>query len=236
MKNKKSALITGSAKRIGKEIALFLANEGFDIALHYNTSQKEAKTTQKKIKEMGKECKLFKCNLNNINEVLKLIPKVKKSFPDLFLLINNASVFKNGDFLETNPKLLEEHFNVNFKAPFFLSRDFAKHFKKGQIINILDTKVARNYSKHFSYTLSKKALYEFTKMSAKELAPNIRVNAIAPGPTLPGKSDDYSKHKLEVVSKKYIGTVQFITQGIKYLINNDLVVGECLFIDGGIHL
>ena len=185
MTNGKSALITGGAKRIGKAIAVHLAESGFDIALHYNTSKKEALETAREIKGLGQKCLIFKCDFNKISNTLSLIKEVKKSFPSLNLLINNASIFKEGLLTNTDVNQFENHFNINLKTPFFLSRDFAKLCKRGHIINILDTNITRKHSKYFSYNLSKKMLHEFTKMAAVELAPNIRVNAVAPGPILP---------------------------------------------------
>ena len=238
MNLKKSALITGGAKRIGKAIAVFLAEKGFDIALHYNNSKKEAQITQKEIEKTGRRCILFKSNFNNINESSNLIKKVKNKFPTLCILVNNASIFEEGTFLKTKFSQLEKHININFNVPFILSQDFAKSCKKGQIINMLDTNIVRKHSKYFVYNLSKKALYEFTKMAAYELGPNIRVNAIAPGPILPpsDKDDYFLKTNHGKIPLKNKGSVKNIMQAMDYLIKNDFVTGQCLFIDGGRHL
>ena len=238
MKTLKSALITGGAKRIGKAIALYLAGCGYDIALHYNTSEKEAKLAKKEIEQIGQKCVLFQCNFSNLDESSKLIKKVKKSFPSLCLLVNNASIFKKGLFQETNIQLLENQLNVNFKTPFILSQDFAKLCKKGQIINLLDTYVVRKGSKYFAYNLSKKALYDLTKMAAYELGPDIRVNGIAPGPILPpfGKDDGYLKIKAKNIPLKQKGNTEYITHAVGFLLENNFITGECLFIDGGKHL
>ena len=229
-----AAFITGGAKRIGKAIAVFLAEAGFDIALHYNDSLNEAKLTQTEIKQIGKKCVLFKCDFNNIKESRKLIKKVKNKFPNLCLLVNNASVFEEGLFLKTDIKKFEKTFTVNFTVPFFLSQDFGKLCKKGHIINMLDTNILRKHSKYFAYILSKKVLYEFTKMTAYELAPKIRVNAIAPGPTLPpfGKDDKFISN----IPLKTKGELKNILQSVNYLIENNFVTGECLFVDGGQYL
>lgn len=235
---KYAALITGGAKRIGRAISLHLAKKGFDIALHYNTSTKEAKETILGIKNLRRKCKLFQCDLSNISTVLKLIKKVKKQFPNLSLLVNNASIFEEGGLIETDPTLFEKIFNVNFKAPFFLSRDFAKGFKKGHIINILDTNIKRQKTKYFAYTLSKKLLYELTKLSASELAPDIKVNAIAPGAILPpkGKDKNYMKMRAKNIPLKHTGGINDILKGIDFLLENNFITGECLFIDGGENL
>lgn len=235
---KKSALITGGAKRIGRALAIYLAENGYDIALHYNTSEKEAQSAKKEITSLGRKCNLYKLNLQNSKDLIPLIKKVKVSFPSLSILINNASIFEEGRFLETDLSLLNEHLDINFKAPFLLSQGFAKYCKKGQIINLLDTNIKRTKSKYLAYNLSKKLLFEFTKMAALELAPNIRVNAIAPGPILPppGKDIKYLQKKGGIVPLQRNGELKNLVQGIDFLIKNDYVTGQCIFIDGGKHL
>ena len=238
MSTHKSALITGGAKRIGKAIAVHLAENGFDIALHYNTSKAEAEETAKEIKSKGQNCILFQCNLSNTKDSLSLTDKVKQSFPSLSLLINNASIFEKRSFLNTDLDFFENHFNINFKAPFFLSQCFAKSVKEGHIINFLDTNITRDRTKYFVYNLSKKMLSEFTKMAAIELAPNIRVNAVAPGPILPPSNGEkeYLERKEENIPLKRWGNVSEILQSIDFLLKNKYLTGQCVFVDGGEHL
>lgn len=235
---KKSALITGGAKRIGKAIALYLAENGYDIALHYYTSEKEAKLVKNEINKLGRKCNLYKCNLFNTEKSATLIKKIKKSFPDLSLLINNASIFEEGKFLETDLSFLDRHLNINFKAPFFLSQGFARYCKKGQIINLLDTNIRRTKTKFFAYNLSKKMLYEFTRMLAMELAPKIRVNAIAPGPILPpsNKEKEYLEREQKTVPMERWGTLSEVLQSVDFLLMNKYLTGQCIFVDGGDHL
>lgn len=238
MANTKAALITGGAKRIGKAIALHLAENGFDIALHYNTSKADAEALEKEIKSKGQNCILFQCNLSDIKDISILINKVKQSFPSLSLLINNASIFERKSFLETDIDFFESHFNINLKAPFFLSQSFAKSTKEGHIINLLDTNITRDRTKYFIYNLTKKMLSEFTKMAAAELAPNIRVNAIAPGPILPpsNKEKEYLEREIESIPLKRWGSELEILQSIDFLLKNKYLTGQCLFVDGGDHL
>ncbi|OGI10222.1 MAG: hypothetical protein A3I68_08025 [Candidatus Melainabacteria bacterium RIFCSPLOWO2_02_FULL_35_15] len=235
---KKAALITGSAKRIGKAIAIHLAESGFDIALHYNTSKADAKKVLKEIKDKGQNCVLFQFDLTNTKDILFLINKVKQSFPSLSLLINNASIFAESSFLKSDIAFFENHFNINFKAPFFLSQSFAKSIKKGHIINLLDTNITRDRTKYFIYNLTKKMLSEFTKMAAAELAPDIRVNAIAPGRIIPplNKEKEYLKHSLDSVPLEKWGSIQNILQSIDFLCENDYLTGQCIFAGGGDHL
>ena len=185
---KNAALITGSAKRIGKKIAQFLASEDYDVAIHYNKSDSEAKKVADKLIKYGITTSIFKADLNDEKSVLKLIHNVQNEFSNLNLLINNASIFVESSLVETDEELLNRTLNINFKAPFILSREFAKKCTEGQIINILDTRISKNSTSHFVYSISKKALAEFTKLAAVELAPGVRVNGIAPGLILPPHS------------------------------------------------
>ncbi|NIQ12918.1 MAG: SDR family oxidoreductase [Candidatus Dadabacteria bacterium] len=233
-----TALITGGSKRLGKAISLEVAKKGYNIALHYNSSQIDAENTKKEIKEFGVDCKTFKCDLSDINQVLKLIPKVSYEMPDLTVLVNNASIFDDIKFTDVTPDFFDKDFTINFKSPFFLTQTFAKNTKKGQVINLLDTRVNRTTTQHFVYNLSKKSLYNFTRMAAKELAPDIRVNGICPGPILPppGKDEKYLTDIIKVVPLKMIGNIEVVLKAFNYLFENNFVTGECLFVDGGKHL
>ena len=157
----KTALITGAAKRIGKAIVLHLANQGWNIAIHYNTSADEARLFRDKLVESypRQQFELFKADLNSTEEVETLISQVVKTMGNLDLLINNASVFKPGSFANTSTTLLDHQININFRAPFILTRDFAKQIKKGLIINFVDTRIVTNKSNFAAYSLSKKALW-----------------------------------------------------------------------------
>jgi len=235
---KGAALITGGARRIGRAIVLSLAEKGFDVALHYRSSRSEAEEVAEAIKKIGRQCHLFRCDLNDMKDVSSLIPQVFKRFPDCNLLINNASIFKRARFTETDEPLFDRHFNINFKAPFFLSSDFAKHCSEGQIINILDTKVSRALIEYFVYTLTKKALSEFTRMAAKELGPRIRVNGICPGLILP--SSELSEEDFQELGGRIplqrTGSPESVVSAIHFLLDNTFITGETIFVDGGEHL
>ena len=238
MSTHKSALITGGAKRIGKAIAVHLAENGFDIALHYNTSKAEAEETAKEIKSKGQNCILFQGDLSDTKNVLPLINNVKQSFPSLSLLVNSAAIFKKRTFIESDIGFFDLNLNLNLKAPFFLSQNFATSFKKGHIINLLDTNITRDRTKYFVYNLTKKMLSEFTKMAAAELAPNIRVNAIALGRILPPENEEKEllEHSLANIPLQKWGSIENIFQSIDFLLGNDYLTGQCIFVDGGNNL
>ena len=235
-----TALVTGATKRIGRALTLQLADMGYNIALHYNFIGSDARKLMFEVEERGVQCELFRTNFLNEEETESLIGHVAEKFDDVSLLVNNASIFQQGRFLETDTALFNSHFDINFKAPFILTRDFAREFKSGQVITILDTKIAHNDGAHFAYTLSKKVLGEFTKMAAKQLAPDIRINAIAPGFILPpaGHEDDseYIKQLEQLIPLKTKGDLKDIINALEYLIENPYLTGQILYIDGGKNL
>ncbi|MFH1761423.1 MAG: SDR family oxidoreductase [bacterium] len=232
---KKTALITGAGRRIGKAIALKLAGQGYSIALHYHTSKNQAQALCREIQLFGVRCIPFKCDLSRENQVRNLIPNIVRKMPDLEVVINNASFFERRTFLETEIDDFSKVFNINFKAPFFICRDFARTCRKGHIINILDTKISSCQSAYFVYTLSKKILASFTEMAAKTLGPQIRVNSIAPGLILPpaGENDKYMNIMAKKLPLRRKGNVSNITDTIEGLLNNDFITGQCIFVDGG---
>lgn len=235
---RKTALVTGGAVRIGKEISLNLARKGYDIALHYNSSEKEALATKEAVLSAGVQCELFMCDLSSPDDARELVPKVTESVEGLSVLVNNASIFENIGFRDVTPEFLETDMAINFKAPFFLSQSFSIETSGGLIVNFLDTRVRKNSVEHFCYNLSKKCLYHLTKMLARELAPDFRVNAVCPGAVLapPGFGDDYLHGMAQGTPMKRPGSVEDIINAFNYFLENDYVTGECLFVDGGMSL
>jgi len=237
-RTKKVALVTGGAKRIGRSICFSLASKGYKIALHYHRSSAEAKKVAKIINQKGGSCQLFSCDLFDQGQTSMLIPNVLKKFPKLDLLVNNASVFEPSTIKNLDLKMLNRHFAVNFNAAYILTAQFAQKCKKGNIINILDTHIVNNKTRHASYLLSKKALCELTKLSAVELAPHIRVNAISPGLIFPPAKagSGYLDRLAKKIPLRKKGHVNQINQSIEFLLNNPYITGQIVFNDGGEHL
>jgi NAD(P)-dependent dehydrogenase (short-subunit alcohol dehydrogenase family) len=237
---KQTALITGASKRIGKAITDHLAEKGWNVAIHFNSSEKSANNLVASLSTKYPKQKFtsFQTNLAEIIEVEKLIPNIISEFGKIDLLINNASVFESSYLKETSEELFNSQFDVNFKAPFVLTRDFANQCKTGNIINFLDTRITSNKSNFAAYSLSKKALWELTKMAALELAPNIRVNAIAPGVTLPpdDKNDNYLQNLAQNIPMKKPGGLVPIIQSLDFILENNHLTGQLLFADGGENL
>ncbi|MEQ9618151.1 MAG: SDR family oxidoreductase [Deltaproteobacteria bacterium] len=234
----KAALITGGGVRIGKAISLALADMGYDIALHFNSSDTEAKETAGEIESRGVRCELFQADLSVVKNARTLIPSVFEVFPKCSILVNNAAIFENMLFFDVTEEEFDREFNINFKSPFFLAQDFSGQAAAELIVNMLDMRVSQIETEHFVYNLSKKTLRDFTLMAAKALGPKIRVNGICPGPTLPPPEED--EEYLTRISKGTPlgkpGNPDYVISALKYILDNPYVTGECLFVDGGQHL
>lgn len=234
-----TALVTGGAIRIGQAISLKLAALGYNIALHYYHSQQDAVETSKLVRKQGVECELFKYNLEDEKSVTKLTEKVYKAFPNLNVLVNSASIYESSTLKTATTESMDRHWKINLKAPMILMRDFANICQKGHIINVIDANIVRNRTSHFTYLITKKSLLDITKMGALELAPNIRVNGIAPGLILPPASksnQNYWKRVIESIPLQRKGELDHITQSLEFLLKNDILNGQILFNDGGEHL
>ncbi len=236
----KTALITGSARRIGRSMANHLADRGWNIAIHYNTSGDEAMELCNELQAHypAQHFYTFGANLNETKEIENLFPDVIKKFGSIHLLINNASEYQPASVLETTANFFDNQINVHLKAPFILTRDFARICGKGLIINMVDTRIITNNPKFAAYTLSKKALWELTKMAAVEFGPEIRVNAMAPGLTLApeNKNENYLLKLAERIPMKRPGGVEPILKSLDYIIDNEYVTGQILYCDGGENL
>jgi len=221
-------------------MAEFLASRGWSVIIHYNNSPDEALDLALNLSDKypGQLFIPVRANLGIPEETEKLISTGLRELGNINLLINNASVFNPGDIAETSLQLLESQFDINFKAPFILLREFKKLCKKGNIINFIDTRITTNKSDFAAYTLSKKVLWELTKMAALEFAPDIRVNAIAPGVTLaPAEKDEsYLVGLAQHIPMKKPGGLEPILQSIEYILGNDHLTGQLLFADGGENL
>ena len=237
---KKRILITGAAKRIGKEMALSFFIKGWDIVIHYNSSKEEAEALADQMNsERNNSAMLVQANLDNANEVEMLVEKILSKNGSIDALINNASTFYPtpiGTFSEENWNAL---MGSNLKAPLFLIQSFYKELEKnkGFIINVTDINVDRALVNHSIYLAAKSGLQTLTKSLAKELAPNIRVNAIAPGAILEPPNTDWTAEQknniINAVPMRRMGTEKDIVDAAIYLSEAEYVTGQILNIDGG---
>jgi NAD(P)-dependent dehydrogenase (short-subunit alcohol dehydrogenase family) len=227
------ALITGSAKRIGKEIAIFLAKKGWDIILHYNTSSADVLHVKNDILSLKRKCILYKQNFleeANIGDFIKDI--------EVDLLINNASIFENDKLTNIDYSNLFNAFSVNLFNPIMLSEHLSKNNKNMNIINILDTIIHKLPKNFTSYYMSKISLANFTKLSAKLYAPNIRVNGIALGQILKNKNQSQKNFDQSQSSTPlgYSGNIDEICATIDFILNTKSITGQIISLDGGEHL
>ncbi|RXQ94374.1 SDR family oxidoreductase [Ancylomarina salipaludis] len=233
----RTALITGSAKRIGKELALHLAKQSWNLALHYNTSKAEAMALRDYLKALYPKqvFKVFGCNLSDELACESLIAEVSEEFGQIDLLINNASVYSPGSIKNTSLDLINEQMQINFRAPFILMRDFANICQRGLIVNFLDTRISRFASDYAAYSLSKVALSHLTQMGALEFGPDIRVNGIAPGSTIApiNAEEDYLENRAAKTPMKKPGGMQPILKSLDYILDNHFLTGQILYCDGG---
>ena len=236
---KQAALITGGAKRIGRVIALTLAKQGIDIALHYNSSKEDAEKTAVEVRALGVDCTLFQSALGTEKAAYDLIAAAIKKYAHLNILINNASIFERKSFMETDEAFLDANFSVNFRAPFFLTQAFAKATTgKAHVVNMLDTYITRYNGHYFGYLLSKKSLAEFTKMAARELAPRIHLNGVCIGVTTLSDNlkPEYVARKQRDLPEQKLVEPQDIADAVLSLIQTPYLNGQLLFVDSGDHL
>lgn len=222
----KTALVTGSAKRLGKEIVLALAKEGIDIIIHYNSSKEEAERTAAEISDV--RVKLVKADLETEAESLAKIT-------DFDFLINNASIYPTSSLESLKQNELEQNFRIHSFAPLLLAKSFLKKKRSGAIINIIDCKIDTHHNSHLAYHLSKKSLRDVTLFLAKELAPNVRVNAVAPGLVIPPEKSDpaYAQGVIEINPLKRIPTANEITNTVLFFLKNPSITGQIINVDGG---
>ena len=232
--HQQAALVTGGATRLGRYFSEALADAGYDIALHVNRSREEAEEVATGIRAKGRECEIFHCDFLN-DDLNVLIQSAKQRFPGLNLLLNSASAYEPAPIAGTDLAMLEAQFRVNMFTPLLLTRHFAEVVQEGQVINIIDNKVAYHQYPYAAYLLSKKSLAEMTRMAALEFAPRIRINGLAPGVVLPAsqRTSDYVQWRIEGIPLKQQGEPAHLVQALYYLLDNTFVAGQILFVDGG---
>ncbi len=238
----KTILITGAATRIGRVLTKGLANNGWTVAIHYNSSQKQAQTLAKDIILSGGQAVTLQADLTEPSQTEVLIVQAaQKLGRPLDALVNNASVYLPDDAREFTAEQLNTHMAVNLTAPLMLSKVFAAHLpksRKGCILNMIDQRVLRPTPDFFTYTLSKQALYAATKTLAQALAPAIRVNAIGPGPTLKStyQTEGEFTREVEATLLETGSPPDSILQAALYLLSAQAVTGQMIAVDGGQHL
>ncbi len=235
----RAALITGAAKRLGAEMAKHLINEGWSVGIHYNRSEGDAFKIADLAAEKGVEAKTYAFDLSEPDAPEQLIDQFVEDFSGAYLLINNAAIFQRDTIQEFSKKLFYDHILLNTLVPTVLIQRFAEK-KKDEIciINMLDQKVQNVTPDFFSYTVSKLALHNITRMSAMALWPHCRVNGIAPGLTL--RSGDQTEEEFErAFNRTPLGvgpTVEEICDAVSLFANTSSITNQIIVLDGGRHM
>lgn len=233
------ALVTGGARRIGRTLALSLADAGYDIAVHYRTSKAEAEEVAAEIVAKGRIAIALQADLSVEGKALGLVERAAHALGPLTLLVNNASVFREDSFQTMTRESWDAHMETNLRSPLALAQAFATGAPDGaSIVNLLDQRVWKPNPQFFTYALSKAALWAATRTLAQALAPRIRVNAVGPGPTLPSIHQAPEDFAAEA-SNTPLGrraTPAEIARAVLYLVDAPSVTGQMIAVDGGQHL
>jgi pteridine reductase len=228
-----TVIITGGAVRLGKALAGHLADQGWNLALNYNSSDPAEILAH--AKRAGVTCKTYPGNLTDLAFAEGLIGEVLADFSDITLLINCAANFIQENVEQTSTKTLIDTMHLNLMSPYLLMQEYKKQVGRGMIINILDERITKNIPTFAAYSVSKVALEHVTKLAAVEWGETVRVNAIAPGLILPpgGHGQEYLDRNKKNVPMKTHGNVDDLTRALDYLLTSPFVNGEILFVDGG---
>jgi NAD(P)-dependent dehydrogenase (short-subunit alcohol dehydrogenase family) len=238
----KRTLVTGGAKRLGRETALALAEGGASLAIHYNSSEGPAEALCEEIRGMGSEAFPVQADLSDPGEVMGLFAEAWDGLGGLDFLVNNASIFPSGRLDETDIHHVHLNLQVNAWDPFLLIREFWRRLKgsdaKGSVVNLLDTRIVGGDRAHAAYHLSKATLAEITTLTALEFAPELQVNGVAPGAVMPPEEfgDDYLEGLTKDLPLKRRGFPEDIADATLYLLSASFVTGQVIFVDGGRHI
>ena len=236
-----SVLVTGAARRIGRQLALDLASDGWDVAVHCNASRGEAGEVAQLIERAGRKAVVVQGDLALPEVPERLIAEAAQALGGLTCLINNASVFEPDVVGSITAASWARHLDINLRAPVFLAQAFARQLPKrasGNIVNIIDQRVWKLNPKFFSYTASKSALWTATRTLAQALAPRIRVNAIGPGPALPNirmDEEDFAKQSRLTLLGRGTSPAE-ISAAAKFILSQPALTGQMIVLDGGQHL
>jgi NAD(P)-dependent dehydrogenase (short-subunit alcohol dehydrogenase family) len=236
-----AVLVTGAAKRLGRAIALRLARDGYDVAIHYRSSRAEAEALAAEIKALGRRTTLVDGELSKESEVATIVPRAAAVLGHLTALVNSASVFEDDRVETATRESWDKHIDTNLRAPLVLTQAFAKQLPasaNGGVVNIIDQQVVNLTPQFLSYTVSKAGLWTLTRTLAQALAPAIRVNAVAPGPSL--KAERQSQENFEGHVKATLlqrpSEPADIAAAVAYLLAAPAVTGQMIVVDSGQHL
>ncbi len=234
-----AALVTGGARRIGRAVVLALVGAGYAVAIHTYRSLKAAQALRQDIASKGGRAAVVAADLADHDAVLGLVPAAADAIGPLTLLVNNASEFEPDEIGHLDRDRFDRHLAVNLRAPVFLAQAFAAQAPAGgSVVNILDQRVYRPTPRFFSYGLAKSALYVATTTLAQALAPHLRVNAVAPGPTLRNawQDDAAFARRSAAMPLGHGPTPEEIAEAVLFLARAHNITGETIAVDGGQHV
>jgi NAD(P)-dependent dehydrogenase (short-subunit alcohol dehydrogenase family) len=245
-----TALVTGAGKRLGRAMALYLAQRGHDIAIHYASSADEAESVAAEIRAMGRRAQTFQADLLDEPQVQALIPSVAAALGPLTVLVNNASIFEYDRIDTATRQSWDRHIESNLRAPYVLTQAFAAQcppaltddngepLAQGLIVNMIDQRILKLTPEFSTYTIAKMGLWALTQTAAQGLAPQIRVNGIGPGPTLQGARQS-TQHFATQRAATVLGrgaNLSDITAALGFFLDSPAVTGQFIAVDGGQHL
>ncbi len=236
-----AVLVTGAAKRLGRAIALRLARDGYDVAIHYRSSKPEAEVLAAEIKALGRRTALVDGELSKESEVATIVPRAAAALGHLTALVNSASVFEDDRAETVTRESWDKHIDTNLRAPLVLTQAFAKQLPanaNGGVVNIIDQQVVNLTPQFLSYTVSKAGLWTLTRTLAQALAPAIRVNAVAPGPSLKAErqsQENFDGHVKATLLQRPSEPAD-IAAAVAYLLAAPAVTGQMIVVDSGQHL
>lgn len=232
-------MITGAARRVGRSLALAIANAGANVLIHHSNSSEAALETQAEIIKLGRQAHILQANFSSTGEIQAMIARVKEMGP-LYALVNNAAIFEPLSLAETSLESWNQHLTINLTAPFLLSQAFAEMLPEGEsgrIVNILDWRAIRPAADHFPYTVSKAGLAALTKSLAVALAPHISVNGLALGAVLPPSDGAKAESVLAFTPIRRWASLDEVADALLFLLTGpQYITGEVIHVDGGRHL
>lgn len=245
-----TALVTGAGRRLGRAMALYLAQRGHDVAVHFATSQDEAEGVAREIRAMGRRAVTLKADLLDEAQVETLVPRATDDLGPLTVLVNNASIFEYDRIDTATRRGWDRHMESNLRAPYVLIQHFARQcppaepdpagepLAKGLVVNMLDQRVWKPTPEFSTYTIAKMGLWALTRTAAQGLAPHIRVNAIGPGPTMQGarqSESHFSRQRANTILNRGANPSD-VTAALGFFLDSPAVTGQMIAVDGGQHL
>ena len=233
---KRVALVTGAGKRLGRAVALRLAEDGCDVVVHYRSSEADARAVVGEIEKLGRRGVAIAADLNSLAEIRKLFQETSARFGRLDVLVNCAATFVESAFATTTEKEWHASLDSNLKAPFFCAQAATPMLREahGVIVNFADIGGIMGWPGFIPHSISKAGVILMTRALAKELAPEVRVNAIAPGTiTMPGDPPEWERNFVQLAPLKRTGTPADITDAVLFLVHAKFITGQTLVVDGG---